>query len=77
MANWLSRRKDSLKQLYRSALREKAIARAKVEIALAGKRVTDYDEDQLEIIVKAEEDKILEKYRNSAFVVLLLALGLT
>jgi hypothetical protein len=77
MANWFSQRKQSLQQRYRSALREKAIARAKVEIALAGKRVTDYDEDQLEIIVKAEEDKILEKYRNSAFVVLLLALGLT
>jgi hypothetical protein len=77
MPNWFAQRKDHLKQRYRSALREKAIARAKVEIALAGKRVTDYDEDQLEIIVKAEEDKILEKYRNSAFVVLLLALGLT
>ncbi|HWK53823.1 MAG TPA: hypothetical protein VNR18_05590 [Hyphomicrobiales bacterium] len=77
MANWLITQKQRLQGRYRSALREKAIAQAKVEIALAGKRVGDYDEEQLEIIVKAEEDKILAKYRNSAFVVLLLALGLT
>lgn len=76
MSNWLSRHKDTLTGKYRSALREKAITQAKVEIALAGKRVGDYDEKQLEVIVKAQEDKILAKYRNSAFVVLLLALGL-
>ena len=45
MSNWLSRRKDSLTGKYRNALREKAIAQAKVEIALAGKRVTDYDQE--------------------------------
>lgn len=76
MSNWLSRRRYSLTGKYRSALREKAIAQAKVEIALAGKKVTDYDQEQLEVIVKAQEDKIVTKYRNSAFVVLLLALGL-
>jgi hypothetical protein len=77
MTNWLTSSKNQLQNKYRNALREKAIAQAKVEIALAGKRVTDYDQDQLEIIVKAEEDKLKEKYRNSAFVLLLLALGLT
>ncbi|MDR0780501.1 MAG: hypothetical protein LBF16_07375 [Pseudomonadales bacterium] len=77
MANWLTQHKENLQQRYRNTLREKAIARAKVEIALAGKRVTDYDEDQLEVIVKAEEGKVLEKYRNSAFVIVLLALGLS
>jgi hypothetical protein len=77
MTNWLTTSKNQLQDKYRNALREKAIARAKVEIALAGKRVSDYDQDQLEIIVKAEEDKLKEKYRNSAFVLLLLALGLT
>jgi len=77
MANWLTQQKSGLQQRYRRALREKAIERAKVEIALAGKHVSDYDEEQLEIIVKAEEDKIVEKYRNSAFVVVLLALGIT
>ena len=77
MKNWLAESRNQLQDKYRSSLREKAIAQAKVEIALAGKRVTDYDQDQLEVIVKAEEGKLKEKYRNSAFVLLLLALGLT
>jgi hypothetical protein len=76
MTNWLSRKKTAVGDKYRRVLREKAIARAKVEIALAGKRVSDYDQDQLEVIVAAEEKKVLEKYRNSAFVLALLALGL-
>lgn len=76
MSNWFTAKKDALSAKYRSIIREKAIAQAKVEIALAGKRVGDYDEDQLEVIVAAEEKKIITRYRNSGFVVLLLALGL-
>ena len=76
MSNWLSTSKEKLTSKYRGALREKAIAQAKVEIALAGKKVGDYDHEQLELIVKDQESKILQKYRNSAFVVLLLALGI-
>jgi chaperonin GroEL (HSP60 family) len=68
---------NQLQENYRIALRESAISKAKVEIALAGKRVSDYDYDQLEIIVKSQEDKLKEKYRNTAFVLLLLALGIT
>lgn len=76
MNKWLSKPGDALKERYRRVLREKAISRAKAEIALAGKHVSDYDQEQLEVIVAAEERKILEKYRNSAFVVALLAFGL-
>jgi hypothetical protein len=76
MSNWLTTSKDKVTAKYRSALREKAIAQAKIEIALAGKKIGDYDQEQLEVIVTAEETKILQKYRNSAFVVLLLALGI-
>jgi hypothetical protein len=74
--NWLATKKSAVQDKYQRVLREKAIARAKVEIALAGKRVSDYDQDQLELIVAAEEKKLLEKYRNSVFVVALLALGI-
>ena len=74
--NWLSNRKQSAIDKYRSVIREKAIDQAKVEIALAGKKVSDYDEEQLEIIVKAQEDKIVQRYKNSTLIVLLLALGI-
>lgn len=76
MKQRLTERKQSVLDKYRSVIREKAIDQAKVEIALAGKDVTDYNADQLEIIVKAQEDKIIQRYKNSTLVVFLLALGI-
>ncbi|MDC1436125.1 hypothetical protein N8303_02580 [Gammaproteobacteria bacterium] len=76
MKNWLATRKQGLIGKYRLIIREKAIEQAKVEISLAGKKIQDYDQEQLEIIVKAEEDKIIRRYKNSSFVLILLALGL-
>lgn len=76
MNKWLTTKKQGILVKYSSVIREKAIERAKVEIALAGKRITDYDEDQLEVIVKDQEDKILSKYRNASFAILLLIFGI-
>lgn len=76
MKNWISTKKERAVDRYRNAIREKAIEQAKVEIALAGKHVHDYDQDQLEIIVKAQEDKLLQKYKFSVGAVLLLAIGI-
>ncbi len=76
MKQWLTDKKQRVLGKYRSVIREKAIDQAKVEIALAGKEVTDYTAEQLEIIVKDQEDKIIQKYRNSTIVVFLLALGI-
>ena len=76
MKQWLTERKQSVLGKYRSVIREKAIDQAKVEIALTGKEVTNYNADQLEIIVKAQEDKIIQRYTNSTLVVFLLALGI-
>jgi|APSaa5957512535_1039671.scaffolds.fasta_scaffold106783_3 hypothetical protein len=76
MKQWLTTRKAGVVDKYRAVIREKAIDQAKVEIALAGKEVTDYNAEQLEIIVKDQEDKIIQKYKNSTIVVFLLALGI-
>lgn len=76
MKTWLTTKKQSIVDKYRSVIREKAIEQAKVEIALAGKEVADYNADQLEIIVKAQEDKIVQRYKTSTLVVFLLALGI-
>jgi hypothetical protein len=76
MMQWLTTRKEGIVDKYRAVIREKAIDQAKVEIALAGKAVTDYNAEQLEIIVKDQEDKIVQKYKNSTIVVFLLALGI-
>ena len=69
MMQWLTTRKEGIVDKYRAVIREK-------EIALAGKAVTDYNAEQLEIIVKDQEDKIVQKYKNSTIVVFLLALGI-
>lgn len=61
---------------YRVKIREKAISNAKASIALVGKRIEDYDEDQLEIIVQKEEQDIIAKYKNSALVGVLALLGI-
>ena len=76
MKQWLTSKKEGVLDKYRRVIREKAIEQAKVEIALAGKEVSDYNAEQLEIIVKAQEDKIIQKYRNSTLVIFLLALGI-
>jgi len=56
MKQWLTDKKQTVLGKYRSVIREKAIDQAKVEIALAGKEVSDYTAEQLEIIVKDQED---------------------
>ena len=76
MKTWLTAKKQTVIDKYRSVIREKAIDQAKVEIALAGKAVTDYNAEQLEIIVKAQEEKIIQRYKNSTLIVFLLALGI-
>lgn len=57
-------------------IREKAIGNAQASIALIGKKVQDYDEEQLEIIVQKEEEKIIQKYRTSALYGALAILGI-
>ncbi len=62
---------------YRSKLREKAIERSKVRIALAGRKVEEFDQAELEIIVKEEEEKLRNQLLGSVGVAALLVLGIT
>lgn len=65
--------KDKLQQ----KIREKAISRAQTRIVLAGKAPEDFNEEQLEIIVKEEEDKIKGSAKEKGLLVLLSLLGLS
>lgn len=69
-------KKDQLIGKQRARIREKAISNAKARIALHGKKAEDYDQEQLEIIVQKEEEKILQGLKNSALYGLLVVLGL-
>ena len=72
----VSARYDKILMKYRLAIREKAIKQAKSRIILSGQKIAGLGEDELEIIVKEEEDKIIRRYRGVAGVSLLIYLGL-
>lgn len=57
-------------------VRDTAISRAKTRILLAGRKSTDFTEDELEIIVREEEDKIYGNLREKGLLALAAALGL-
>lgn len=61
---------------YQSKIRERAITQAKARIALSEKKLEDFTADELEIIVKDEEDKVRRSLKQSAVVALLITLGL-
>lgn len=60
---------------YRTFVRDKAISRAQTRILLAGKKAHDFTEEELEIIVKEEEDKIKGNIKEKGLLAVLAALG--
>ncbi len=69
-------KKDRIIARQRQRIREKAISNAKVLIALHGKTIEDYNEEQLEVIVQKEEEKVIQGLKNSALYGVLVLLGL-
>lgn len=61
---------------YGGVIREKAITRAKARIALSGRSPTELSEEELEIIVKEEEDKIRQLIVGSSAAAALVILGI-
>lgn len=64
--------KERLADKVRSRIRERAIKKAKVRIALHGRKIEDFSEDELEIVVADEEEKV----RKQLLVVPLIAIGI-
>ncbi len=60
---------------YRSAIREKAISKAKVKIALAGLKPEDMNSSDLEAIVKDEEDEITNRIKKLPLYAIIAMLG--
>ncbi len=68
--------RDRLVNKYSGAIRERAITRAKARIALSGRSPLDLSEDELEVIVKEEEDKIRQLIYGSSLAAALVLLGI-
>ena len=75
MLRWVADRgvhaRERLMRRVRGRIREKAIKKAKVRIALHGRKVEDFAADELEIVVADEEEKI----RKQLWIVPLVAVG--
>lgn len=63
-------------QKYRSVIREKAIDRARSRIIVAGSDPRTISSQDLEIVVKEEEDKIKGSIREKGLLAVLALLGL-
>jgi len=61
---------------YNRLIREKAIQRARKRILDSGSRPSDFSEDELEVIVHEEEEKIHKLIRGSGIAAIMLALGI-
>lgn len=62
---------------YRSVIREKAIKRAETRIIVAGRRPEDFSPDDLEVVVKEEEDKLKSDLKTKGLFAVLALLGVS
>lgn len=62
---------------YRSVLRDKAISRARTRIIVAGGDPAKFSHDDLEVVVREEEDKIKGSFKEKGILALLALLGLS
>ena len=61
---------------YRKMVREKAISRAQTRIIVAGGNPKEFSQEDLEVIVREEEDKIKESVKQKGLMAVLALLGL-
>jgi len=61
---------------YQTALREKAISRARTRIIVAGGNPLDFAAEDLEVVVREEEDKIKASIKEKGLLAVLALLGI-
>lgn len=61
---------------YRSFIREQAISRARTRIIVAGGNPANFSSDDLEVVVREEEDKIKSGIKQKGLLMVLALLGL-
>ncbi len=67
---------DAIPRKYRRYVREKAIDRARTRIIVAGNDPRKMSQQDLEVVVKEEEDKIKSSIRERGLLAVLAVLGL-
>ncbi len=65
------------KEKIRLRLREKAIMRTRARLIESRVDIEDLSDEELEIIIKDEEDKLMDDYKTKGLIALLALLGLS
>lgn len=66
----------AIPEKYRSVIREKAIDRARTRIIVAGNDPAQLSQQDLEVVVKEEEDKLKSSIKEKGLLAVLALLGL-
>ena len=69
-------KREALIEKYRSNIREKAIGRVKSILLIAEKKISDFNEEELEHLVKEDEEKLIELWKKSSVVAFLAFFGI-
>ncbi len=68
---------SNLKYKFRSRLRQKAILRTKARLAERQIDINRLTDEELEIIIQDEEDKLIDDYKSKGIIALLALLGIS
>ncbi len=69
--------KHDIKKKIDIRLRQKAILRARARLIENGVDIKDLSDEELEIIIKDEEDKLKDEYKTKGIFALLVMLGIS
>ena len=62
---------------YKKIIREKAISRAKTRIIIAGRTPEEFSQEDLEVVVQEEENKIRSDIKSKGLLAVLALLGVS
>ncbi len=81
MRNWLREKISSLpkrvQEKFRKRLRERALLRTRARLIESSVDISKLSDEELEIIIWDEEDKLVSEYKNRSLLALLALFGIT
>ena len=76
LSELLKKAPQSIKDRYNSKIRDNAIQEVKKKIIKLNKKISDYSDEEMEIMIKEEEARINETVKISILTTLLVTAGL-
>lgn len=76
LSELLKKAPQSIKDKYNSKIRDNAIEEAKKRIIKHNKKISDYSDEEMQIMIKEEENRIKESVKITILTSLLVAAGI-